>query len=94
MSRGLPGAKVVPISNNPWGLTPAQARVMTAICETGCQKLAAAALGLSASTVEYHVAIAARAINELSKTIVDTGKLEVDHILRLGAAQGRGMTQI
>jgi DNA-binding NarL/FixJ family response regulator len=67
MSRGLPGAKVVPISNNPWGLTPAQARVMTAICETGCQKLAADALGLSASTVEYHVAIAARAMGERTR---------------------------
>ena len=60
MSHTLPGARVVPISSNPWGLTPAQARVMTAICETGCQKLAADKLGLSPNTVETHVRRVAR----------------------------------
>ena len=45
---------------NPWGLTPGQARVMSAICTHGCQKLAARALGISVPTVEAHVTQAGR----------------------------------
>jgi len=40
---------------NPWGLTPRQSEVMDAMCEHGCQKLAARALGLQDSTVQQHV---------------------------------------
>lgn len=39
---------------NPWGLTAGQARVMTAWCETGCHKLASAALGLTVKSIEAH----------------------------------------
>ena len=40
--------------DNPWNLTPGQARVMNAICAHGCHKLAAQALGLSVKTIELH----------------------------------------
>ena len=40
--------------DNPWNLTPGQVEVMDAICTHGCQKLAAAALGLSVKTVQAH----------------------------------------
>ena len=40
---------------NPWGLTPHQAAAMDAVCEHGCHKLAARALGVSVKTIEAHV---------------------------------------
>lgn len=41
-------------ADNPWGLTRMEARVMDAICEHGCHKLAARALHRSVKTVELH----------------------------------------
>lgn len=43
------------MKTNPWGLTPREADTFDAICEHGCQKLAARALGLSTSTVQRHI---------------------------------------
>ena len=37
---------------NPWGLTPKEARTMDAICEHSNAKLAARAIGVAVSTVE------------------------------------------
>jgi hypothetical protein len=48
-----PAAQLQPVSD-PWGLTSAQVRVMNSICDHGCHKLAARALGLSVKTVELH----------------------------------------
>lgn len=56
-----------PDDANPWNLTPAQARVMTAIVQCGRQKLAADALGLSVHTVETHVRGAARAMGQRTR---------------------------
>lgn len=39
---------------NPWGLTPREAEVMDSVIETGSQKGAARALGVSLKTVEMH----------------------------------------
>lgn len=42
-------------SVDPWGLSQRQRDTLTAICTTGCNKLAADALGISFRTVEYHI---------------------------------------
>lgn len=44
-----------PHQTNPWGLTPREADIMDAICEYGCQKLAARALNRSMHTVQQHI---------------------------------------
>lgn len=43
---------------DPWNLTPAQARAMSAVIETGSNKGAARRLNLSTKTVESHTAAA------------------------------------
>ena len=50
---------------NPWNLTPAQSRVMDAMCAHGCHKLAAQALGISAKTVEVHTGLVAARMEPL-----------------------------
>ena len=44
--------------SNPWGLSPAQARALSAVIETGSRKGAARKLDLSAKTIEAHVSAA------------------------------------
>lgn len=50
---------------NPWDLTPRQADTMDAMCEHGCHKLAARALGLSASTLQANIFDANRKMGSL-----------------------------
>ena len=45
---------------NPWNLTVKQSKVMDAICEFGCQKLAARHLKVAIKTVECHSADAGK----------------------------------
>lgn len=40
---------------NPWGLSPAEARAMTAVCAHGCRKLASRELACSVRTIESHL---------------------------------------
>ncbi len=43
------------LRDNPWNLTPAQAAAFDAVCETGCTKLAARALGVEPKTIQVHL---------------------------------------
>lgn len=40
---------------NPWKLTPGQCEALAAVVNAGCDKLAAAELGLSIKTVSMHI---------------------------------------
>ena len=53
--------------DNPWNLTPGQARAMDAICTSGCHKRAAQVLGLSVKTIESHADQAGRRMGTKSK---------------------------
>lgn len=43
------------LRDNPWGLTPAEAKAFDAMCSAFCHKRAAAQIGLSAKTVADHL---------------------------------------
>lgn len=43
------------VVDNPWKLTPGQCQALAAVVEAGCDKLAAAALGLSAKTISVQI---------------------------------------
>lgn len=52
---------------NPWGLTAAQAAVVQATVDQGCNKAAARSLGLSIKTVEAHLTSARNKMRERNR---------------------------
>ena len=50
-------------SENPWGLTEAQASAMDEMCKHGCIKAAARALNISPKTMEAHCYQAGKRMN-------------------------------
>ncbi len=52
------------VVRNPWGLTPAQAAAMDALCLHGRNDATARALGISARTLEMHLLHAREAMGE------------------------------
>lgn len=57
-------------SPNPWGVTKQQARVLDAIVETGCHKLASRKLALSAKTIEVHSRKAKERMGHANRVLV------------------------
>lgn len=53
---------------SPWGLSPAQARAMDAMCAEGCYKLACRATGWTPKTLECHLREAGKRMG--SRTVI------------------------